>query len=91
MFDSAAEAVQCAIDIQDQLRSRNEALPSGGGIPFRIGVHLGEVREEEGKVLGDGVQAAARLEGLAGAGGICISGSAYLQVKGRVKAEYDSL
>ena len=91
MFDSAADAVQCAIDIQEQLRSRNEALPSGGGIPFRIGVHLGEVTEEEGKVLGDGVQAAARLEGLAGAGGICISGSAYLQVKGRVKAEYESL
>jgi len=91
VFDSAAEAVPCAIDIQEQLRSRNEALPSGGGILFRIGVHLGEVTEEEGKVSGDGVQAAARLEGLAGPGGICISGSAYLQVKGRVKAEYESL
>jgi len=91
MFNSAAEAVQCAIDIQEQLRSRNEALPSGGGIPFRIGVHLGEVTEEEGNFLGDGVRVAAMLEGMAGAGGICISGSAYFQVKGRVKAEYESL
>ena len=87
VFDSAAEAVQCAIDIQEQLRVRNEALPAGGGIPFRIGVHLGEVTEEEGNFLGDGVQTAARLEGLAGAGGICISGSAYLQVKGRFTVE----
>ncbi|TFH30475.1 MAG: adenylate/guanylate cyclase domain-containing protein, partial [Deltaproteobacteria bacterium] len=91
LFDSATEAVQCAIETQEQLRARNEALPSGGGIPFRIGVHLGEVTEEEGKILGDGVQAAALLEGMAGAGGICISGSAYLQVKGRVKAEYEPL
>jgi len=91
VFESAAEAVQCAIEAQEQLRSRNEALPEGGGIPFRIGVHLGEVTEEEGKVRGDGVQVAALLEGMAGAGGICISGSAYLQVKGRVKAEYESL
>ena len=91
MFDSAAEAVQCAIDIQEQLRSRNEALPSGGGIPFRIGIHLGEVTEEDGKVLGGGFQVAALLEEMAGAGGICISGSAYLQVKGRLKAEYEPL
>lgn len=90
-FESVVEAVQCAIEIQEQLRARNEALLPGGGIPFRIGVHLGEVTEEEGKVLGEGVQAAARLEALAGAGGICISGSAYLQVRGRVKAEYESL
>jgi len=91
VFDSAAEAVQCAIDIQEQLRVRNEALPAGGGIPFRIGVHLGEVTEEEGNFLGDGVQVAAMLEGMAGAGGICISGSAYLQVKSRLKAEYEPL
>jgi adenylate cyclase len=91
MFDSAAEAVQCAIEIQEQLRVRNEVLPAGSGISFRIGVHLGEATEEEGKVRGDGAQVAALLEGMAGAGGICISGSAYLQVKGRVKAEYEPL
>jgi len=91
MFDSAAEAVQCAIEIQEQLGARNEAFPEAGRIPFRIGVHLGEVTEEEGNVRGEGVQVAALLEGMAGVGGICISGSAYLQVKGRLKAEYESL
>jgi len=91
VFDSAAEAVQCAIEIQEQLGARNEAFPEAGRIPFRIGVHLGEVTEEEGNVRGEGVQVAALLEGMAGVGGICISGSAYLQVKGRLKAEYESL
>ena len=90
-FERVVEAVQCAIEIQEQLGARNEALPEAGRIPFRIGVHLGEVKEEDGKVHGDGVDVAALLEGMADAGGICISGSAYLQVKGRVKAEYESL
>ena len=90
-FEGVVEAVQCAIEIQEQLRKRNDALPEAGRIPFRIGVHLGEVTEEEGKVRGDGVDVAARLEGLADAGGICISGSVYHQVKGRLKAEYESL
>ena len=91
VFTSAAEAVQCAIETQEQLRARNEGLPEGGGILFRIGVHLGDVTEEEGKAPGDGFQVAALLEEMAGAGGICISGSAYLQVKGRLKAEYELL
>ena len=91
VFDSAAAAVQCAMETQEKLRARNEGLPEGGRIPFRIGVHLGEVTEEEGKAPGDGFQVAALLEEMAGAGGICISGSAYLQVKGRLKAEYEPL
>ena len=90
-FEGVVEAVQCAIEIQEQLGARNEALPEAGRIPFRIGVHLGEVTEDEGKVRGDGVDVAALLEGMADAGGICISGSTYLQVKGRLKAEYESL
>jgi adenylate cyclase len=91
MFDGAAEAVPCAIEIQEQLRALNEVLPEAGRTPYRIGVHLGEVTEEEGTVRGEGVKVAALLEEMVGAGGICISGSAYLQVKGRVKAEYESL
>jgi adenylate cyclase len=90
-FESEVEAVQCAMEIQEKLRARNEALPEEGKIPFRIGVHLGEVTEEDGKVRGDGVDVAVRLEGLADAGGICISGSVYGRVKGRLKAEYESL
>jgi adenylate cyclase len=89
MFDSVADAVRCAVDIQERLRAQNEALPEMGRIPYRIGVHLGEVTEEEGKVRGEGVDVAAALEGLADAGGICISGSAYDRVKGTLKAEYE--
>ena len=88
-FASVVDAVQCAMEIQEQLRARNEALPQAGRIPCRIGVHLGEVTEEEGKVRGGGADVAARLEELADPGGICISGSAYDQVKGRLKAEYE--
>jgi adenylate cyclase len=74
MFDSAAEAVQCAIEIQEQLRALNEVLPEAGRIPLRIGVHLGEVTEEEGKVRGDGVHVAALLEGMADAGASAFPG-----------------
>ena len=88
-FASVVDAVQCAMEIQEQLRAWNEALPQAGRIPCRIGVHLGEVTEEEGKVRGGGADVAARLEELADPGGICISGSAYDQVKGRLKAEYE--
>ena len=90
-FGSVVDAVQCAMEIQEQLRARNEALPEAGRIPYRIGVHVGEVTEEEGTVRGEGVDVAALLDGLADAGGICISGSAYDQVKGRLEAEYESL
>jgi adenylate cyclase len=88
-FASVADAVRCAMEIQEQLRARNEALPQAGRIPCRIGIHLGEVTEEEGKVRGDGVAVAALLEEMAGAGDICISGSAHDQVKGRLNAEYE--
>ena len=90
-FESVVDALECAVVIQKELKGRNEELPKERRMPFRIGIHLGDVIEEEGKISGDGVQVAALLEGLAGAGGICISGSAYDQVKGRLKAEYESL
>ena len=91
MFDGAAVAVQCAMEIQEKLRARNEALPEARRIPFRIGVHLGEVTEEEGKVRGDGVTVAALLGSLADAGGICVSGSVHAQVMNRLKAGFESL
>jgi adenylate cyclase len=90
-FERVVEAVQCAIEIQEQLRERNDALPEASRTPYRIGVHLGEVTEEEGKVRGDGVDVAVLLDSLADGGGICVSGSVYNQVKGRLKAEYESL
>jgi len=90
-FASVVAALECAIEIQEQLRARNEALPEAGRIPFRIGVHLGEVAEEEGKVRGDGVDVAAGLEGMADAGGICISRSVHDHVKGKLNVGYQSL
>jgi len=90
-FDSVVDAVQCAMEIQENLHARDEALSEADRIPFRIGIHLGEVTEEEGTIRGEGVDVAALLEGLADAGGICISRSAYDQVTGKVPAEYESL
>jgi len=88
-FGSAVDAVQCAVGIQNELKARNDAVTEADRILFRIGVHLGEVTEEEGTLRGDGVDVAILLEGLADAGGICISGNAYDLVKGKVPAEYE--
>ena len=90
-FASAVDAVQCAMEIQKELKTRNEALPEEGRIPFRIGIHLGEVTEEEGTLRGDGIDVAVRIEGLADAGDTCISGSVHDQVKGKLSAEYEYL
>ncbi len=87
-FPGVADAVQCAIQIQEELQARNDVLPKRLRMLFRLGIHLGEVVEEEGTLRGDGVDVAILLAGLADAGGICISGSAYDQVKSRVQAGY---
>jgi class 3 adenylate cyclase len=71
-FPAALDAVACAIDIQRVLRARNEGLPDDRKMQFRIGAHLGDVRVEGERIYGDGVNIAARLEGLAEPGGICI-------------------
>jgi adenylate cyclase len=90
-FASVMDAVQCAAKIQETLRERNGALPEAGRIPFRVGVHLGEVTEEDGTLRGAGVDVAARLERLADAGGVCISGSVHDQVKDWLGAGYEYL
>jgi adenylate cyclase len=87
-FVSTVEAVKCAVKIQEDLKARNADLPEGSRMEFRIGVNLGDVIEEEGRIYGDGVNIAARLEGLAEAGGICISGTAFDQVKGKLSLGY---
>ncbi len=69
-FPSAVEAVRCAIDIQESLRTRNMAYPASRQMSFRIGITIGDVVERDGDLLGDGVNIAARLEGLAEVGGI---------------------
>ena len=79
------DAVRCAIEVQNGMVERNAGLPPRRRIEFRIGVHLGDVVEEaDGDLMGDGVNIAARLEGIAEPGAICLSEHAYWQVKGRL-------
>ncbi|MGH7323366.1 MAG: tetratricopeptide repeat protein [Candidatus Rokuibacteriota bacterium] len=90
-FSSVVDAVQCAVEIQRELRSRNAALPVSRRMQFRIGINLGDVIVEGQRLYGDGVNIAARLEGLAEGGGICLSGTAYDQVEGKLPLGYDFL
>ena len=84
-FRSVVDAVRCAIEIQNGLIERNAGVPEDRRIEFRIGVHLGDVVEEaDGDLMGDGVNIAARLEGVCAPGAICLSEDAYRQVKGRL-------
>jgi adenylate cyclase len=84
-FRSVVDAVRCAIEIQNGMAERNAGLPPERRIEFRIGIHLGDVVEEsDGDLMGDGVNIAARLEGIAKPGSICLSEQAYWQVKSRL-------
>ena len=84
-FRSVVDAVRCAIEVQHGMIERNAGLPEDRRIEFRIGVHLGDVVEEaDGDLMGDGVNIAARLEGIAEPGAVCLSEDAYRQVKGRL-------
>jgi adenylate cyclase len=84
-FRSVVDAVRCAIEMQEGMVERNAGLSSERRIEFRVGIHLGDVVEEsDGDLMGDGVNIAARLEGIAEPGGICLSEDAYRQVKGRL-------
>src|ERR1700754_2421568 len=87
-FASAVEAVRCAIDIQESLRTRNLAYPASRQMSYRIGIGIGDVVERDGDLLGDGVNIAARLEGLAEIGGICISRAVHEQVTGKLSARF---
>jgi adenylate cyclase len=90
-FASVVDAVQCAVEIQQVLRAKNALLPETRRMDFRIGVNLGDVIEEGDSIYGDGVNIAARLESLAEAGGICISGSAYEQIENKLPLRYEYL
>ena len=90
-FTSIVDAVNCAVEIQRELAERNAELPENRRMEFRIGVNLGDVIEEEGRIYGDGVNIAARVEAMAEAGGICISGRAYDQVENKLGLEYENL
>ena len=87
-FGSAVDAVNCAVEIQRELAERNTELSDDRRMEFRIGANVGDVVEEQGRIYGDGVNIAARVEGLAEAGGICISGRVYDQVENKLDLTY---
>ncbi|MDX1592758.1 MAG: adenylate/guanylate cyclase domain-containing protein [Gammaproteobacteria bacterium] len=90
-FGSAVEAVRCAITIQDELRVRNAELDEARRMNLRIGINIGDVIVDGDDLLGDGVNVAARLESLASAGGICISGGTFEQVKNKLSIGFEDL
>ena len=91
MFDSPVEAVRCAIVIQQSMVGRNTSLPRDQWILYRVGVHLGDVIVEPSGVYGDGVNIAARLEGIASPGDVYVSGGVYEQIKNKLVCAYQSL
>jgi len=90
-FASVVEAVRGAVEIQEELATRNAELPEERKMEFRIGINLGDVIHQEERIYGDGVNVAARVESLADPGGICISRSAYDQVKKKLTLGYEYL
>jgi len=88
-FTSVVDAVNCAVEIQRELAERNAELPEERKMEFRIGVNLGDVVEEEGRIYGDGVNIAARIEGMAEAGGVCLSGTVYDSIENKLELEYE--
>ena len=90
-FPSVVDAVECAVAVQAVMAQRNEGVPVDRRMLFRIGINLGDILIEGDDILGDGVNVAARLEGIAEPGGICISSSAYDQVRGKVAVEFTDL
>jgi adenylate cyclase len=91
-FRSVVDAVRCAVEVQTTMIERNAGVPPEKRIEFRVGVHLGDVVEEaDGDLMGDGVNIAARLEGIAKPGAICLSEDAYRQVSGRLDMEVTDL
>src|SRR3974390_2127892 len=91
-FRSVVDAVRCAIEVQSGMVERNAGVPTERRIEFRVGVHLGDVVEEsDGDLMGDGVNIAARLEGICKPGGVCLSEDAYRQVRDKVKEAFVDL
>jgi adenylate cyclase len=90
-FASVVDAVECAVEIQKELKTRNAELPEKRRMEFRIGINLGDVIQDGEQILGDGVNIAARLESLSQAGGICISGTAFDQIENKLGLGYEYL
>jgi TolB-like protein/class 3 adenylate cyclase len=90
-FGSVVDAVRCAVEVQRAMAERNAEVPAAKCIEFRFGIHQGDIIVEEGDIFGDGVNLAARLEGLAEPGGICVSGRVHADAVGKVDVAFDDL
>src|SRR5438128_12095397 len=87
-FASVVNATKCAVAIQSKMAERNAAIEPEHRMQFRIGLNIGEVVYDEARIYGDGINVAARLEGIAEPGGICISGKVYEEIRGRADLAY---
>ncbi|MVT67103.1 tetratricopeptide repeat protein [Bradyrhizobium pachyrhizi] len=90
-FGSVVDAVRCAIEVQRAMAEQNATVPQLKRIEFRIGIHVGDIIVDENDIFGDGVNIAARLEGIADPGGICISDDAQRQIRGKVDAVFEDM
>lgn len=90
-FASAVDALECAVGIQEELGTKNAGLPDDRKMEFRIGINVGDVIMDGNQIYGDGVNVAARLQALAEGDGVCISGTVYDQVEGKLKLDYEFL
>src|SRR5436190_18866882 len=90
-FASAVDATRCAADVQRGIAGQNEDVPQGTRIELRIGIHVGDVIIDDNDIFGDGVNIAARLEGIAEPGGVCISDDTYRQIRGKVEISWEDL
>jgi adenylate cyclase len=90
-FASAVDAVRCAVEVQREMANSNIDVPEAKRIEFRIGIHVGDIIIDDDDIFGDGVNIAARLEGIADPGGICISDDAHRQIRGKTEIVYDDM
>jgi adenylate cyclase len=90
-FQSVVDAVRCAVEVQRGMAERNAAVSEGKRVEFRIGVNLGDIILDDGDTFGDGVNLAARLEGLAEPGGICPGGAAHEQVRDKLDLAFEDM
>jgi TolB-like protein len=90
-FASVVDAVRCAVELQQGMAGRNAEIPLNKRIEFRIGIHQGDIIVEDGDIFGDGVNLAARLEGLADPGGICVSGRVHADIAGKLDVAFEDL
>ena len=90
-FASAVDAARCAIEVQRGIAEQNSTLPQVKRIEFRVGIHVGDIISDENDIFGDGVNIAARLEGIAEPGGVCISDDAQRQIRGKVDIAFEDM